>query len=94
MKRAGQDQIVISANLLKPAVVEVLVVDQAAGLVYDDQREYSPSVFVSTLMHPNATCPFRSCDFIISLVWHSLHAGSFARLAEACVGLESLVASD
>ena len=41
VKCACKDEIVVCANLIE-AIVEVLVVDQAAGLIDDDEGEDSP----------------------------------------------------
>lgn len=43
MKGAGEDKVVICAELVEGALVEVFVVDQAAGLVDDDEGEDSPA---------------------------------------------------
>jgi len=42
MKRSGQNEVVISADLVEPCLVECPVVDQAASLIDDDKRKYSP----------------------------------------------------
>jgi hypothetical protein len=42
VKGACQDKVVVGADLVKPAFLEVLVVDQTTGLVYHNQRINSP----------------------------------------------------
>ncbi len=42
MKGAGEDEIVVGADLVQAALVEGAVVDQAARLVDDDEGEDSP----------------------------------------------------
>ena len=42
MKGAGQDEVVVSADLVQAAIVECLVENQASCLVDDDEGKYSP----------------------------------------------------
>jgi hypothetical protein len=42
VESARQDEVVIGANLVQAALMESAVVDQAAGLVDDDEGEDSP----------------------------------------------------
>ncbi len=42
MESAGEDEVVIRAQLVQASLVECSVEDEAAGLVDDDEREDSP----------------------------------------------------
>lgn len=42
---ARQNEVVVGANLIQPALVEGPVVDQASRLVYDDEGEDGPGNF-------------------------------------------------
>lgn len=42
VKGSSEDQGIVGADLVKAGVVEVLVVDQATGLVDDDERKDGP----------------------------------------------------
>lgn len=43
VKGAGEDEVVVCADLVEGALVKGLVVDQTAGLVDDDEGEDSPA---------------------------------------------------
>ena len=43
MKGAGKDEVVVGADLEEAGIVELLLKDQAAGLVNDNESEDSPS---------------------------------------------------
>lgn len=43
MKCSGKNEVVIGTNLVQAALVEGFVVDEATGLVNDDERKHSPS---------------------------------------------------
>lgn len=42
MKGASKDEVVVGADLVEAGVVKVFVVDEAAGLVDDDEGEDGP----------------------------------------------------
>lgn len=77
VKGSSEDQGIVGADLVKAGVVEVLVVDQATGLVDDDERKDGPEFELVS----GVSIPIHETSYMTALSFWYVHTNFQYRTA-------------